>query len=161
MALNNNEINDNVIDLNIDSIKKQRFRINGDPDSIIELNLSDLNIHDRLEKGVDKLAEEMSTIANLSDDDADISEKMKQANEKMCEWLDYIFDSPISKVFSKGGAMFDPINGMFRYEHILDKLTQLYTDNLNEEYKKLKTRISKHTDKYTGNSSKKIKSRKS
>ena len=53
MALTDNKINDEIIDLNIDGIKKQRFRINGDPDSIIELNLSDLNIRERLEKGID------------------------------------------------------------------------------------------------------------
>lgn len=151
MALaDNKQIEDNIIDLNIDGIKKQRFRINGDPKAIIELNLSDLNISDRLEKGFAKLQEKMSEISNLSGEDENLSELLNKANTEMCEWLDYIFDSPVSEVFSKGGSMYDPKDGMFRYEHIIDGLTKLYTDNLNQEYKKMRARIQKHTEKYTG-----------
>lgn len=139
-----------VIDLNIDSIKKQRFRINGDSNAIIELNLSDLRIQERLATGLEKLSQEMSKIAAIAEDDDEIQEKMKKADETMCEWLDYIFDSPISEVFSRGGSMYDPINGMFRYEYIIDSLTKLYTDNINDEYKKINARIQKYTQKYIG-----------
>lgn len=151
MALTDiNKTEDNIIDITIEGIKKQRFRINGDPNSIIELNLSDFGIYERLEKGMAKLQDEMSKIANIPEDDAKIQEKMREANKAMCEWMDYIFDSPISEVFSKGGTMYDPKDGMFRYEHILDTLTKLYTNNINDEYKKLKARVQKHTEKYTG-----------
>ena len=145
-------VDEDIKDINIDAIKKQRFRINGDPKSIIELNLSDLNINDRLEKGVKKLEEEMTKIASLPEDD-DLSSKLSEINKTMCDWVDYIFDSPISKVCCKGGTMYDPYNGMFRWEHILDSLTKLYTDNLNVEYKKLKARVKKHTEKYVGKKS--------
>lgn len=144
---------DNIIDLNIDAIKKQRFRINGDPKSVIELNLSDLGISDRLKKGVDKLEEEMSKISAIPSEDENLSEKMAQANKVMCDWVDYIFDSPVSEVLCKSGTMYDPYNGAFRYEHILDSLTKLYTDNINAEYKKLKARVQKHTAKYTSKKS--------
>ena len=146
-----------IIDINIDGIKKQKFRINGDPQAVIELNLSDLGIQSRLEEGLSKLQEEMSKIADMNNDDENLSELMKQANDKMCEWIDYIFDSPVSAVCAKGGTMYDPFNGVFRYEHIIDSLTRLYTDNLNEEYKKIRSRIQKHTDKYTGKKSAKRK----
>ena len=139
-----------IIDLNIDGIQKQRFRINGDPNSIIELNTSDMGIGDRLQTGLQKLQEKMSEIAELSDDDEELSDKMKKANEVMCEWVDYIFDSPISQVLSKGGTMYDPKDGMFRYEHIIDGLTKLYSDNINKEYKAIQARIKKHTSKYAG-----------
>ena len=111
---------------------------------------SDLNISDRLEKGFAKLQEKMSEISKLSSEDENLSELLNKANTEMCEWLDYIFDSPVSEVFSKGGSMYDPKDGMFRYEHIIDGLTKLYTDNLNQEYKKMRARIQKHTEKYTG-----------
>ena len=140
---------DNIIDLNIEGIKKSRFRINGDPNSVIELNLSDLRIYERLEKGLAKLEEEMRKIAEVSNDSEDLSKVLNEADAKMCDWLDYIFDSPISRVFSKTGSMYDPFNGMFRYEHIIDSLTKLYTNNLNDEYKKMKVRIQKHVSKYT------------
>lgn len=142
---------DDIIDLNIDVIKKQRFRINGDPNSVIELNLSDLRIYERLEKGLAKLQEEMHKIAELSNDDENLSNLLNEADAKMCEWMDYIFDSPISAVFSKSGSMYDPFNGVFRYEHIIDTLTKLYTNNINDEYKKMRARIQKNVSKYTAN----------
>ena len=40
-----------VVDININSEKRTRVRINGRNDSILELNLSDMNIASRLEKG--------------------------------------------------------------------------------------------------------------
>ena len=140
---------DGIIDINIEGVKRQRFRINGDPKAIIELNLSDIGIAQRLEEGLEKLQAEMEKISNLPDDDESMSEKMKQADKQMREYIDYIFDYPVSAVCAKYGTMYDPYNGMFRYEHIIDALTKLYTDNLNDEYKKMKTRIQKHTDKYT------------
>lgn len=150
MALTDDKKNfDDVIDINIDAIKKTRFRINGDPKSIIELNLSDFGISDRLRIGFDKLQSYMEEIANLPDEDDKLSEKMAEINTKMCESLDYIFDYPVSKVCSKGGTMYDLYDGMFRYEHIIDKLSQLYANNINEEFKKLRKRIQKHTQKYT------------
>ena len=140
---------DDIVDINIDGIKKQRFRINGDPKAIIELNLSDLNIYNRLEKGLKELQDTMSEIAKIPNDDEELSEKLQLADGKMREWIDYIFDSPVSEVVGKGGTMYDPFNGMFRYEHIIDGLTKLYTNNINAEYKKLRLRLQKHTDKYT------------
>lgn len=150
MALTDeNKVNNDIIDINIDPIKKTRFRINQDNNSIIELNLSDMGIVDRLEKGLDKLKSDMSEIASMDSEDSDFTEKLKDIDARMCDTLDYIFDYPVSKACSKGGTMYDLYNGMFRYEHIIDGLSKLYTNNLNEEYKKLRKRIEKHTDKYT------------
>lgn len=145
MALTDQE---NIIDINLEGATRQRFRINGDSDSIIELNLSDLNTSKRLAEGVKKLEEEMSLISQLPDDD-DLSEKLSEIDQNMREYIDYIFDYPVSAVCAKYGTMYDPINGRFRYEIIIDGLTKLYTDNLNNEFKKMKTRIEKHTEKYT------------
>lgn len=140
---------DDIIDINLDGIKRKRFRINGIPGAIIELNVSDLGIVDRLEKGMQKLAAEMASIASISDDDENASDKMAQADQKMREYIDYIFDYPVSAVCApKGSTMFDPNNGLFRYETIIDGLTKLYADNINAEYKKIDARLKKHTAKY-------------
>lgn len=151
MALTDNA--NDIVDINIDGIKKQRFRINGDSTAIIELNLSDLNITDRMKEGMEKLEAEMTAIANLPDDEK-LSDKLKEADARMREYVDYIFDYPVSAVCVKNGTMYDPKDGMFTYEHIIDALTKLYTNNLNAEYKKLKSRVQKHTDKYTKKSKK-------
>lgn len=146
MALTDNT--NEIIDLNIEGIKRSRFRINGDSTAIIELNLSDLNTIDRMQEGMKKLEEEMTAIANLPDDE-NLSDKLKEADARMREYVDYIFDYPVSAVCVKSGTMYDPKNGMFTYEHIIDALTKLYTNNLNAEYKKMKSRVQKYTDKYT------------
>ena len=145
MALTDKE---NIVDINLEGVTRQRFRINGDPNCIIELNLSDMSIDERLKDGLEKLEAEMSNISQLGDDE-DLSDRLKEADAKMREYVDYIFDYPVSEVCAKNGTMYDPINGMFRYEVIIDGLTKLYTDKLNEEYKKLRTRVQKYTDKYT------------
>jgi len=152
MALTENT--NEVIDINIEGIKRQRFRINGDSDAYIELNLSDLNITDRMQSGLEKLQDEMAKIAALPDDE-NLSEALKECDAHMRDYVDFIFDYPVSAAcLRRGGTMYDPKNGMFVYEHIIDALTKLYTNNLNEEYKKLKARVSRHTDKYTKKSKK-------
>lgn len=153
MALTDNENlnHDDIIDINLEGIKRKRFRINGDPNAIIELNLSDLGIMERLNVGLDKLATEMSNISNIPDDaeDETFQTKLKEADARMREYVDYIFDYPVSAVCAKYGTMYDPQDGQFKYEIIIDGLTKLYADNLNSEFKKIQTRIKKHTDKYT------------
>lgn len=145
---------EDVVDISLEGIQKTKFRINGRNDCIIELNLSDLGITVRLEKGLKKLQEEMSNISSIPDDDEQLSEKLLEADKHMRDYIDFIFDSPVSDILVKSGTMYDPINGEFRYEHIIDGLTKLYTDNINREYKKINMRIKKHTDKYTGKKSK-------
>ena len=151
----NNTPQEDIIDINLDAAKRTRFRINGDNNAIIELNLSDLGIIDRLETGMKKLSEEMQNIASMSNDDENLSEMMKQADVKMREYVDYIFDYPVSAVCAKYGTMYDPKDGKFRYEAIIDGLTKLYADNINAEYKKLQARLSKHTEKYVNKKGKK------
>ena len=83
MPLNSNEGIKNapdIIDINIGGAKKQKFRINGNNDAIIELDLSDLGIVDRLKSGMEKLSEEMANIAALPNDDGNLSEMLKQAD---------------------------------------------------------------------------------
>jgi len=145
-------VDSNIVDLNIDGIKKTQFRINGRDDSILELNLSDLGIGERLEKGYEVIQKELTRIAEL-DDNANISAELKKADKVMRDELDYIFDSNVSEVCGKGGTMYDPVDGSYRFEHIINALTNLYSNNLNDQYKKMKVRIQKHTDKYVNTKS--------
>ena len=140
---------DDVIDINLEGATRTRFRINADSTAIIELNLSDLGIIERLEKGLKNIEKQMSEIAGLSDDDENLSKKMKEADQKMREQVDAIFDYPVSAVCARYGTMYDPKNGQFQYETIINGLLKLYSDNINAEAKKVESRIKKHTDKYT------------
>lgn len=161
MALtdDNKQIEDDIIELKLDGIKKQRFRINGEPGAIIELDLSDMNIVNRLKKGMEQLQSEVEKIKSL---DAEVNEDnfqeiLDEIDSQMRKAIDFIFDYPVSDVCAKGGTMYDVKDGKLRYEIILDGLTKLYEDNIHNEYKKFQSRIQKHTSKYTSpkNNSKK------
>lgn len=143
------EIKENIIDINLAGVQKTRFRINGDNNAIIELNTSDIGAVFRLEEAYPKLHDQLKNIAELNPEDPGFNEALKEADRAMREQIDYIFDSPVSEVCAKNGTMYDPFEGSFRFEHILNCLTKLYETTLNDEYKKMNARIQKHTSKYT------------
>lgn len=158
----NTPVDNDIIDVKFDNIKKQRFRIEGDNNRILELDTSDLSVINRIEDSYPKLvaleqkASLMKVKDELGDDDTleeaaekvNISQTLREIDTEMREIMDFIFDADVSAKCAPSGSMFDPFNGEFRYEHILNKLTSLYETNLNSEYDKLRKRINKHTDKY-------------
>ena len=153
--------NNNIIDISIDSIRRKRYRINGDDNKILELNPTDFNITVRMKEAYPKLTECESKITELSNstDTKDSSETLEgmskfadtlsSLNNEMCELIDYIFDSNVSEVCCDGGSMYDLIDGFMRYEIIVDNLVKLYETNLSAEVKKVQRRVKKHTAKYT------------
>ncbi len=150
-----------VIDISIPEIKKKSFRINGNPEFLL-LNTSDMGIIQRLEstyEKLDKLAEEAS--AELSDSVKDgeksefdeivaASKSLQKIDKKMRELVDEIFDAPVSRICVPSGTMFDPLNGQFRFEYIINRISELYEQNLASEFSKVSARMKKHTHKYTG-----------
>lgn len=152
-------VDKNIIDLDLSSIQKKRFRIDGDDSRILELNTSDMGILGRLKDSEGKIAELTSNavknwpddiVENVTDSDIDSAIKVfNDADKGMKEIIDYIFDAPVSKICVPNGTMFDPINGEFRYEHIIEALGKLYEANITTEIDNVSTRIKKHTAKYT------------
>lgn len=158
--------NNNIIDININGIKRKRYRINGDDSKILELNTTDFNLTVRMNEAYPKLVECESKVSELSDilkgdegnedeksgtaDMGRFSEELSKMNSEMCELIDFIFDSNVSELCCDGGTMYDLIDGYMRYEVIIDNLVKLYEDNLNAETKKIQRRVKKHTAKYTG-----------
>ncbi len=152
---------DDIQDINLSVIKKKRFRINGDKNRILELNTSDLGITSRMTSAYDKLTKCMdkvgTVLASLPDDSNELTEdkekvvadQLKAIDDEMRKELDYIFDAPVSEVCGYGGSMYDPFEGMFRFEHIIDAISKLYETNLNNEFNKMRRRVSAKTSKYT------------
>lgn len=161
MGVRNKE--DNIIDIDLSPIQKTKIRVNGDQTKIIELNLSDLHIVGRLKEAygtLEKLSQEVPTLMDdIPDDDVEamgvVSDRLSEIDKKMREQIDFIFDSPVSDVCVPNGTMYDLHNGEFTYEHIINSLGKLFTDNVTEEYKRLKVRVEKHTGKYTKGTKKK------
>lgn len=167
IPVNTNYNPDDIVDVELNAIRKQRFRFNGDNSKILELNTRDLGISNRLTVAytnlnnlMEEVANTLSEVPGIDDDSEDESELTDTQNDKILEALnrldasmrkelDYLFDAPVSKVLGDGGSMYDPLGGVFRYEHIIDKLTQLYENDLDREFFVLKQRVSDRTSKYT------------
>lgn len=153
----------NITDISLDVIRKKRFRIDGDDNRILELNTSDLNILARLKESYPKLIKIAdNAFKNLPEvngnvenydfmtDEAttEVINSLAQADKEMRELVDYIFNSNVSEMCAPDGSMYDPINGKFRFEHIMDTLANLYETDVAGEMTKVSNRVKKHTDKY-------------
>lgn len=148
-----------IIDIDLGFVEKKKFRISGDYNRMLELNVSDLNIATRLKEGYPKLknlmAEVQQRMGKISDDLDDeelldkLSNDLSEIDRKMREIIDYIFDTNASEICAPSGNMFDPVGGQWRFERIIDKLTQLYTNGLYAEFNKIKANVEKKTSKYT------------
>lgn len=145
-----------VTDINISYADKKKFRINGDYDRILELNTSDLNVLGRYNESYPKLMDFMDSVRQelsaTDDDDEDlgkISDVLTKIDKEMRNCIDYIFDTNASEVCAPSGNMFDPVNGQFRFEHIIETLSKLYSEGINAEFAKMKKNTAKYTTKYT------------
>ena len=158
IAKNEATTTNDITDIDLSVTAKKRFRINGDNNKILYLNTSDMSIMTRFRETYPKLAQLAQDATEklaeaINSDNAkkkldDVADVLSEINNKMCEYMDYIFDSNVSEICSDGGSMYDPFNGHFRFQHIFEKLFELYSDNISKEYKKLSNHIKRHTDKY-------------
>ena len=147
-----------VQDIDLSVTRKKKFRIDGDNNRMLELNISDLNIIVRLKETYPKLQELSEKAANEWEDTDDEGidgegatktvELLKSIDGEMRNLVDYIFDSNVSEVCAPDGSMFDPFNGRLRFDHIIEVLSGLYEENLESEVKKLTRNVQKHTSKY-------------
>lgn len=158
-------ITNDFVDINLSEIQSKRFRIDGDDNRILVLNTSDLSILSRLKEAYPKLVSltndavkklpddlpELNNDESILESEAvnDLISVLKEIDSNMREQMDYIFNSNVSEICAPDGSMYDPINGKFRYEHIIDKLSGLYSKDISTGMNKISARVKKHTDKYT------------
>ena len=146
-----------ITDVDLGFVDKRKYRIGGDFNRMLELNVSDMNIYGRYTKAIVKLEElandavkRVEEIASSEDDDlAKIADFLDDIDKEMRKQIDYIFDTNASEVCAPSGNMFDPVNGLFRFEHIINTLSKLYTTGFEDEIAKFKKKSEKHTSKYT------------
>ena len=152
-----------VTDIDLGFVEKKKFRINGDYDRMLELNVSDLNIFKRytetepkLQKLLEESQKKVAEVNAISKDDEDSIEKLSKMadvlddiDKEMRKLMNYLFDSNVSEVCAPSGNMFDPVGGEYRYEKIIIKLAELYTTGLLKEIEQFKKKSSKYTNKYT------------
>ena len=146
-----------VTDISLELNQKQQFRIDGDDNRIIELDVSDITVIHRLREVYPKL-NDLGIKGFDIDDSADDTEgqldsmitALNAIDKEMRDIIDYVFDSKISDICLPTGAMYNMRNGQFVFERILDVLFSLYAENIQSEFGKMSARMKAHTDKYTG-----------
>ena len=154
----------NVIDLDLSVTEKKPIRFGNDDNRIVYLNLSDMNVLSRLNETLPKLTDLGETASKITDgidventDDINatisgidaMSARLADVDAKMREYIDYIFNAPVSSAAAPDGSMYDPFNGSFRFEIIITALINLYDENLSAEFSKIEKQVRTHTDKYT------------
>lgn len=148
-----------VVDVDLGFVERKKFRIAGDYNRMLELNVSDLNITQRLTVGYPKLktlcTEAQDKILSIPDTDdkfeglEELAKCLTEIDKEMRKCIDEIFDANVSETCAPSGNMYDPVNGQYRFERIIDVVTTLYTNGLNAEFEKLKNRVESKTSKYT------------
>ena len=155
-------LENNVIDIDLSALRKKRIRIDGDDNKIIEINVSDMGVINRLQEAYDRLIslantynlQEEESKAEADDDDFDVGktvETLRILDKEMRELVDFVFQANVSEVCASDGTMADPVNGQFRFEYIIEKFLAVYDKNFTEEFKKMSKNVKKRTNKYTGN----------
>jgi len=157
-------VTNDIQDIDLGFVEKKKFRIAGDFNRMLEINVNDMNIIVRYKEVIPKLkafAEEAKKkIEGLAipeegeDKDFGLEEMDKFADflndidKQMRGLIDYLFDTNASEVCAPSGNMFDPVDGEFRYEKIIATISKLYTTGFDEEIKKFEQKTSKYTSKY-------------
>lgn len=152
------EVQDNVVDVDLSPIQKKSFRLDGDNNRVIRLNTSDLNIASRLEKVYPQLLsltdEASAKLETMDNEDSDKAEEtiklLSDIDAKMRDMIDFVFDEKVADKAVPDGSMYDPFNGKFAFEYVIERLGALYETNFNKEFALMQKRMHKHTGKYTG-----------
>lgn len=142
---------DNILDINLSATRKKKFRIDGDDNRILELNTSDMNVLlrlDEVEQRLQNLADSVTFDSESGETAEQSVKKLLSTDKEMRELIDYLFDSNVSEICAPSGSMYDPFNGKYRFEHIVETLFTLYEENIEKEYKKMSKNVQKHTAKY-------------
>ena len=147
------------------STKKKNFSVGGDINNIVEFDPSDLGVANRLSKSLSKFKdfenqwEELNKSAeNLQESDdmelalkntEDFSAKFDKLEKDVRELIDYVFDAEIADALLGNSSSFSPVNGYFKYEHIITAMLNCFEQNVKDEAPKFNKRnVQKHTNKY-------------
>ena len=147
-----NSPDNDIIDIEFKELQKKRFRLDRDNNRVIELNISDISTINRLEEIYPKMLKLVDDAHNKiveNKEDPNVLQEVMHIDKEMRNLIDYAFASEVADKACPEGTLYDPFNGKFRFEYIMDKLIGLYDANLKKEYTLMKKRVDKHTNKYT------------
>lgn len=156
------------LDGNLDlgySVKKKKFSVGGDPNLVIEFDPSDLGVANRLSKAIpqfnalndkwEALNAAAQDVQGLDEDDSmeealtavnDFSKQFEEIENEIRRLIDEVFDAEIADKLLGNSSSFSPVNGFFKYEHIITAMLNCYEKQIQDEAPKFNSR---KTQKYT------------
>ena len=151
--------------INLNLSTKKKFTLDGDPDRVIELDISDINIIDRATiafRNIEKLQADWEALPVPGDiegeDDnlaerfseiEDFSEKFSEIENKLKQEINFMFDSDISDTIFGTSSPFSIINGKFKFQHTVDVLMSLYENQIQSDIKKInRPKVVNKTQRY-------------
>ena len=128
----------------------------GDEIGVFYFRPTDVGIIKRFNETVakfDRLTEPLEGIAITPDGEADESDTkaaaaLEEAEKRLYEACDYIFDGNMSEAFFGKMHPFSPINGTFYCESVLAKLGDFIAAQFQQETKKINKRLNQYVGKY-------------
>lgn len=163
------EEDNNVFAGNLDLgfTNKKKFTVGGDPNRVIEFDPSDVGVANRLARSLKKLqglADDWEALNKANDgianseEDGDIiksseefSERYDKLEKEVRDIIDEVFDSKIADTLLENTSVFSPVNGKFKYEHVIEAMLKCYEQQIQDEAPKFRARnMGKYSGKYTG-----------
>lgn len=149
------------------SVKKKRFSVGGDPNLVVEFDPTDLGVANRLSKAIpqfnelnakwDKLNSVAESVQDMDDTQEteaistmdDFSKQFDDIEQSVRKIIDEVFDAEVADKLLGNSSSFSPVNGFFKYEHIITALLNCYEKHIQDEAPKFNSRkTQKYTHKY-------------
>ena len=126
----------------------------GDEIGVFYFKPTDMNLIKRCNEigpAIDDVAASLSKLEERVDGEnttEKTEEVLKDAEQKLCDLIDYLFDGNASEAFFGKTNPFSLINGEFYFQSVFDIVTDFITKQFNAEAKRMTNNVSKYTNKY-------------
>ena len=156
-----------IQNINLNLSTKKKFTLDGDPNRVIELDISDINIIDRATtafRNIEKLQADWESLPipknpNNEDDGEtlndtvstieDFNTQFAEIENKLKQELNYMFDSDIAGTIFEANSPFSMVNGKFKFQQVVDVLMSLYENQIQSDVKKLnRQKVVNKTQRY-------------
>lgn len=123
---------------------------------------TDIGFIDRFNQTVGKFDDIVAPLENVNinpDGTADENEQadteaMREAEKRLYEACDYMFDGNMSEAFFGQMNPFSPVNGRFYCEHALEAVGNYISAQFEQETKKINKRVERYTHGYAARTGK-------
>ena len=133
----------------------------GEQVGVFHFRPTDFNIVKRFNKISEEFGDVVNPLINANigvngeGEDAESIKILNEAEEKLFELVDYLFDGNAAEAFFGKMHAFSPVDGKFYCEHVLNAVGEFISRQFDKEIKSITTRVDKYTHGYrTGKHSK-------